>query len=263
MRRVSTITAAPTAPRISSSHMNQNRVWPGVPNRYRIRSSAIVMRPKSIATVVVPLPGTLDASSTPCPAEVITASVVRGSISETAPTSVVLPTPKPPAMTIFAEVISLGCAPARSELAKSTQHPFQQIHPLREAFLGSGTVQRQQPVGDHVGDEHPGYSQREPAVGRDLGQRLRPRLAQHGDAVLVMPGEPGFLNGGLAGDQDRLDGDVATRLRPAPGDRIGTDQVAPGVARLSHRAVTSFRSTSAALRGRAGQTWCATASRGA
>src|SRR5512142_2795641 len=101
----------------------------------------MVIRPKSIATVVVALPGTFDASSTPWPAEVITASVVSGSISDTAPTSVVLPTPKPPATTIFAEVISLGWAPARSELAKSTQHPFQKIHPLREALLGSGAVQ--------------------------------------------------------------------------------------------------------------------------
>ena len=140
--------------------MNQNRVWPGVPNKYRIRSSAMVMRPKSIATVVVSLPGTLDASSTPAPADVMTASVVSGSISETAPTSVVLPTPKPPAMTIFAEVISLGCAPARSELAKSTQYPFQQIHPLRESLFGSGTVQCQQSVGDHVGDEHTSDPQR-------------------------------------------------------------------------------------------------------
>src|SRR5919199_3309094 len=138
----------------------------------------MVMRPKSMATVVVSLPGTLDASSTPSPAEVMTASVVSGSISLTAPTSVVLPTPKPPATTIFAEVISLGWAPARSELAKSTQHPFQQIHPLRESFHGSGTVQRQQPIGDHVRDEHTSHAQRQPAAGRDLGQRLRPRLAQ-------------------------------------------------------------------------------------
>src|ERR1700754_805271 len=135
------------------------------------------MRPKSIATVVVPLPGTFDASSTSCPAEVMTASVVSGSISETAPTSVVLPTPKPPATTIFAEVISLGCAPARSELAKSTQHPFQQIHPLREALPGSGAVQRQQSVGHHVRDQHSGHTQREPGECRELGQGLRLRLA--------------------------------------------------------------------------------------
>src|SRR6201994_4379852 len=170
------------------------------------------MRPKSMATVVVPLPGTFDASSTSWPAEVITASVVSGSISETAPTRVVLPTPKPPATTIFAEVISLGCVPARSELGKSTQHPFQQIHPLRETFLGSGAVQRQQSVGDHVGDEYPGDAQREPEVGRDFGQRLRPRLTQNGDAVLVMPGEPGLLQTGLAGDQDGFDRDVASGL---------------------------------------------------
>src|SRR5689334_9153528 len=157
--------------------MNQNRVCPGVPNRYRIRSSPMVIRPKSIATVVVPLPGTFDESSTPTPAEVITASVVSGSISETAPTSVVLPTPKPPATTIFAEVISFGRAPGRSEPAKSTQHPFQQVHPLRERSWRSGTVQRQQAVSNHVGNEHPGDSEWQPVVCRDLGQGLRPRLA--------------------------------------------------------------------------------------
>src|SRR3712207_5860131 len=130
----------------------------------------MVIRPKSIATVVVSLPGTLEASSTPSLADVITASVVSGSISETDPTSVVLPTPKPPATTIFAEVISLGCAPARSKPAKSTQHPFQQVHPLRESGLGSGAVQCQQPVVDHVRDQHRSHAQRKPGVGRELGE---------------------------------------------------------------------------------------------
>src|SRR5690349_10097491 len=197
----------------------------------------MVIRPKSIATVVVSLPGTLDASSTPCPAEVISASVVSGSISETEPTSVVLPPPKPPAMTIFAEVISLGCAPARSELAKSTQHPFQQIHPLREALLGSGAVQRQQSVGDHVRDQHPGHAQREPGECRELGQGLRLRLAEHRDAVLVMPGEPGLLHGRLAGYQDRLDRNVSAWLGPSASDHVRANQVAPWV-RLPHDAIT-------------------------
>jgi hypothetical protein len=66
------------------------------------------MRPKSIATVVVVLPGTSSMSSTPTPAEVMIASVVSGVISETEPTRVVFPTPKPPAMTIFAEVTRPG-----------------------------------------------------------------------------------------------------------------------------------------------------------
>ncbi|BCJ28208.1 hypothetical protein Asera_23160 [Actinocatenispora sera] len=63
-----------------------------------------MIRPKSIATVVVLLPGTPARSSTDALAEVMIASVVSGVISETDPTSVVFPTPKPPAITILDEV---------------------------------------------------------------------------------------------------------------------------------------------------------------
>src|ERR1700761_3569163 len=65
----------------------------------------MVTRPKSIATVVVvlPVPGS---SRSSCSADaVIHDSVLIGGISEMAPTRVVLPTPKPPATTILAEVI--------------------------------------------------------------------------------------------------------------------------------------------------------------
>jgi len=44
--------------------------------------------------------------STPSPATVIHASVLIGSTSDTEPTKVVLPTPKPPATTIFAEMVN-------------------------------------------------------------------------------------------------------------------------------------------------------------
>ncbi|GAA2990030.1 hypothetical protein GCM10017559_07510 [Streptosporangium longisporum] len=71
--------------------------------------------------MVVRFDGMCERSSTPALASVITASVVNGMISETAPTKVVLPTPKPPATTIFVDVI-----PA-SEPAKPTEHPFKQI----------------------------------------------------------------------------------------------------------------------------------------
>src|SRR5213082_3043974 len=162
-RRVSTSTTAPSAPRISSSHMNQNRVCPGVPNRYRIRSSPMVIRPKSMATVVVALPGTFDGSSMPTPAAVITASVVNGVISETAPTSVVLPTPNPPATTIFADLMVDGPPPVPSKLAESTEHPFQQVHAVVTARLPR-VVQCQEAVGHHVGDQHPGHPQRKPGV---------------------------------------------------------------------------------------------------
>src|SRR6266498_2699594 len=214
-RRVSTSTTAPSAPRISSSHMNQNRVCPGVPNRYRIRSCAMVIRPKSIATVVVALPGTFAGSSMPTPACVITASVVSGVISETAPTSVVLPTPNPPATTIFADLIVDGVPRAPLKLAESTEHPFQQFHAV---------VQGEQPVGHHVRDEDPRHAQRQPSVGGDLGERLRPPVAQRRDHLLVPAGEPGLLLPPRGGQQDRLDGDVALRFGAAAGDGVRTDQ---------------------------------------
>src|ERR1700731_5178457 len=88
--------------------MNQNRCCPGVPNMYSTRSLSSVIRPKSIATVVVDLSGTCDRSSTSVLATVITASVVSGVISETEPTKVVLPTPNPPATTILTDVMAGG-----------------------------------------------------------------------------------------------------------------------------------------------------------
>src|SRR3954452_1454474 len=127
-----------------------------------MRSRSIEIRPKSIATVVVVLPGTCRMSSTPSPAEVMMASVVSGVISETEPTSVVLPTPKPPAITIFADVTRPDdgrCA--MSEPAKSTQHPLQQFRAHRVVRVERrGLVHRHQPVGGHVGDEDPGNAQR-------------------------------------------------------------------------------------------------------
>ena len=56
--------------------------------------------------MVVTLFGVAERSSCPALASVITASVVSGMISETDPTNVVLPTPKPPATTILAEIVA-------------------------------------------------------------------------------------------------------------------------------------------------------------
>jgi hypothetical protein len=115
-RRVSASTTAPNAPSDSSFHMNQNRSWPGVPKRYRMCRGSSVIRPKSRATVVVVLSPTPDRSSTPIEAVVMRSSVVRGSISDTDPTNVVFPAPKPPATSSLIAVGSTGCgAGARSE----------------------------------------------------------------------------------------------------------------------------------------------------
>ena len=86
------------------------------------------MRPKSMATVVVVLSGTCTVGSSPAAAEVIAASVVSGVISEMAPTAVVLPTPKPPAMTILTGVG--GRRPLASGSAnrfESTDDPFDDV----------------------------------------------------------------------------------------------------------------------------------------
>ena len=75
------------------------------------------MRPKSMATVVVFLPSTPLVSSTGRPASVSSSSVRSGLISLTAPTRVVLPTPKPPATRILSVTGSTGGLP-RSERPK-------------------------------------------------------------------------------------------------------------------------------------------------
>src|SRR3954469_17003138 len=62
------------------------------------------MRPKSSATVVVVFCSTPDRSSTPSDAVVMTSSVRSGGTSLTEPTIVVLPTPKPPAISTLTAV---------------------------------------------------------------------------------------------------------------------------------------------------------------
>src|SRR5689334_4589454 len=121
------MTSPPTAPSTMSSHMKPNRSWPGVPNRYSFRVGSMVMQPKSIATVVVVLRGVCVRSSTPAATSVMAASVVSGSISEIEPTAVVLPTPKPPAITILTgsggRTAVRATAPAATGSVGVTEYP--------------------------------------------------------------------------------------------------------------------------------------------
>src|ERR1700733_806321 len=103
--------------------MNQKRSWPGVPNRYSTRWSLMVIRPKSMATVVDVLPST--GSSTPMPARLSASSVCSGCTSLTAPTSVVLPAPNPPATTILNAASTLSAE--TSECTETMQHLLQQF----------------------------------------------------------------------------------------------------------------------------------------
>src|SRR5437868_8269532 len=236
-RRVSSSTTAPMAPRTRSSHMNQKRCCPGVPNRYRIRSRSRERRPKSMATVVVCLFGVWARSSMPAEASVITASVVSGTISETAPTNVVLPTPKPPATTIFVDV-----SPPPLEPAKSTEYPFKHVEvglSLAEARL----VQADESFVGHVRDQHASHSQGEAQQRRDLGDRPE-RPAERHDGLLLR-GEQGHL---VVRDRHRgdegLQGQVVSGFRSSTGDCVGTEQrfVVPCSVTSVHRAVPSWTS---------------------
>src|SRR3954465_3248343 len=149
----------------------------------------MLIRPKSIATVVVVLPGTCRLSSTPTPAEVMIASVVSGVISETDPPSVVLPTPKPPAMTIFADVTRPAAGRRdMSEPAKSTQHPFQQFraHRIGLVVQRCRLVHRDQAIGGHVGDDHSSHAERQLHACGDFGERLHTAAVVHSRDVLML-----------------------------------------------------------------------------
>src|SRR5438034_9294732 len=126
-----------------------------------------------MATVVVCLSGTAFRSSTSAPAAVSTASVVRGTISETEPTKVVLPTPKPPAMTILTDVVARLASTvveraATLELAKSTQHPFQKISV--RSLVRRAVYQYQADI-SQVADQNPYHPDGDVQIRRDLGDR--------------------------------------------------------------------------------------------
>src|SRR6266545_687486 len=115
-----------------------------------------------MATVVVTLFGVAERSSTSTLASVMTASVVSGTISETDPTRVVLPTPNPPATTILAEVVGCGVALPRAlrglEPAETTEHPFHEFDRRTVADDHSALMDQDEPHASHISDQHSGNS---------------------------------------------------------------------------------------------------------
>src|SRR5690606_15442757 len=219
------------APRIRSSHMNQKRYWPGVPNRYRTRSSARLMRPKSIATVVVDFIGMPVRLSIPALALVTNASVRSGTISETAPTNVVLPTPKPPATTILAEVglaVRVSTCAVESNTPETTENPFDQL----ATFIVAGVVfqcgrNANVPRFDEICHEHTrhpdGYTQssRNFSHGRRFSAQLHDGRFDVGQFELPLEGDRMRCDEGL---QRELDLGPGT----ARGQRIRADEAGLG-----------------------------------
>lgn len=87
------------------------------------------------------------------------ASVVSGVISDTDPTNVVLPTPNPPATTIFTDVIAVSdTSPwTTSELVKSTENPFKQVE-IRTSVRVIDLVHPYEPLDRHVRNQDTGYA---------------------------------------------------------------------------------------------------------
>jgi hypothetical protein len=112
----------------------------------------------------------------------MTASVVKGTISETDPTKVVFPAPKPPATTIFTDVVAeLATGRLESELAKSTEHPFQERE-IRPVIQVVRLVDADERLIGHVSDEHAGHAERD-VQGCGYLRHRADVLAEAGDGL--------------------------------------------------------------------------------
>src|ERR1700722_533655 len=203
--------------------MNQNRSWPGVPNRYSTSRLPMVIRPKSIATVVDVFLSTPFRSSKAMLALVSGSSVRNGRTSLIAPTSVVLPAPKPPATRILNRDCGLSAVP--SEGTEPMQYLLEQVG--AGLLVGASLRQHGDPalLGE-VGEQHPDDAQRQPGVRRHVGHRDRPLAQSHDPAMLRA--QSGRLVSPSAPVRDHHHGDevqhlAVGRLGPAAGDRVGAN----------------------------------------
>src|ERR671922_1253670 len=113
--------------------------------------SSTVIRPKSMATVVVVLSGTAAVSSTPTDSAVMSCSVVSGGISDTDPTKVVLPAPNPPATRTLS---GMSCWPACGGDARASTRTESIQEPPKDRVagpaVGGGRLRQGHPEGAGV-----------------------------------------------------------------------------------------------------------------
>src|SRR5438874_12317042 len=204
--------------------------------------SSTVMRPKSMATVVVVFFCTWVVSSTPADFEVTAASVVSGGISETAVTNVVLPTPKPPATTNFTEVIR-----PRAELGAS-EGPYTVDHPgeRRELDLdGVGVMNSKAAAVDQIGDQHCCNSERNADFRGNL--RDRSRLSAHLEDLRVLERRAAMRASRRVHERLHAKRGVA-RARASAGDDERPNEVRrrARTRQVAHRSTLSFSSATSA-----------------
>src|SRR3954447_20287244 len=123
-----------------------------------------------MATVVVDLAGVWARSSTPTDSLVTRASVRSGTISETEPTKVVLPTPNPPAMTIFVDAAARLTPGEALESTESTEGPFEEVKAfVVGGVLGQGRLYVDVPLLHQVAEQHSHDTDGRLDQSRDLG----------------------------------------------------------------------------------------------
>src|SRR3954449_10816698 len=123
-----------------------------------------------MATVVVDLAGVWARSSTPTDSLVTRASVRSGTISDTEPTRVVLPTPNPPAMTIFVDAAVRLTPDEALESTESTEGPFKEVEAfVVRGLLGQGRLNVDVALLHEVAEQHPDDAEGRLDQGRDLG----------------------------------------------------------------------------------------------
>src|SRR3954470_4378509 len=111
------------------------------------------------------------------PAWVMVSSVVSGLISLTEPTMVVLPTPKPPTMTIFTAASAVwgrwSCVRGPgmvSEPLKSMHHRFEE-GTVGERLPDDRGARLHQLRRQHLREQHGHHAERQAQIGRELGHR--------------------------------------------------------------------------------------------
>src|SRR3984957_9730694 len=155
-----------------------------------------------MATVVVVLALTARVSSMPTLRSLSGSSVRSGLISLIAPTKVVFPTPKPPAMRNLAVAGALTPAPAPLERLKSIKHhPQQALVGLGFALCGQDA---QQSLVDQVAEQHADHPDGKIGLRGKVDDGLGPLAELHDPAVLGSWPE--------------------VRPRPFPGRRHDVDQ---------------------------------------
>src|SRR5215467_8706427 len=183
------------------------------------RSSRTVIRPKSIATVVVSLPSTPSSASTSMLGSLSISSVRSGLISLTEETSVVLPAPKPPAMRIL-----IDTGPATAASSSESSKGISDI--LEHLRVGQPVANRRtdgdQPVFAHVGEQDPDDAEREVEVGSQVRDRLRRLAVTYDGQVLGLEDELVDRGVGRADERQQVD-DFAGGPRAAPGQRVRAD----------------------------------------